>query len=388
MGMKIFYRLKVAAQVSAATLMVVLLLEIFLRVGGYFWYNHSQYYLLYGFHTLVGRLGVSPWSVYVGDYYKFPPNYTLRGAAGQGAETARTNSLGFRGPDFDPAKPEGTFRIICLGGSSTFGFHNSDTGTYPYRLQQLFTEPIGGLSVEVINAGFPYYTTASIRSLVEQEVLKYDPDILTIYSAFNDAGWPLHIGALTRTLFWLQQHSIIYLFLKETIITDDRVYKMKHELRQMMPSTEDVSHVDRAAEQVALRYRENVEAILTLAVARKTRVVLIRQPMTTRTYNEHLDASYSYQEEYEAVRQKISDGAHLSPLDYVMIKHHRIIEELDVIALRRNLPVVDNIAVVDEDRNRLTSWVHLTEEANGRLAQVLKEVILSLVVQRGGHRAE
>jgi len=124
---------------------------------------------------------------------------------------------------------------------------------------------------------------------------------------------------------------------------------------------------------------------VALAAARNIRVVLVRQPMTTRTYNRKLDASYSYQEEYEAVRQRISKGADLSPLDVVMVAHRRIIEELDAIAQEKNLPVVDNIAIVDEDRSGLSTWVHLTEEANGRLAQALKETVVPLILQRSAH---
>ena len=45
-----------------------------------------------------------------------------------------------------------------------------------------------------------------------------------------------------------------------------------------------------------------------------------------------------------------------------------------------NLPVVDNVAIVDQDRRRLTTWVHLTEEANARLAEALKAVIEPFVL--------
>jgi hypothetical protein len=86
------------------------LLETVLRLVAFFWNDWNQYYLFYGFHGLVGRVGISPWTVYGGGHYKFPPGYSLQGAVGQGGETAAINSLGFRGPDFDPIKPPGTFR--------------------------------------------------------------------------------------------------------------------------------------------------------------------------------------------------------------------------------------------------------------------------------------
>ena len=177
-------------------LAVVLLLEGVLRVGVYTYYGYSEYYLYYGFHSYVGRVGISPEWTNSGRHFKFPPNYTLRNAAGQAEETATINALGFRGPDFEPRKPGGTFRVVCLGESSTFGFHNRDTDTYPYLLQQLAESQPRAVRVEVINAGFPYYNSGSILSLLQSEIFSYDPDVLTIYSAYNDAAWPLHVGAI------------------------------------------------------------------------------------------------------------------------------------------------------------------------------------------------
>jgi hypothetical protein len=44
--------------------------------------------------------------------------------------------------------------------------------------------------------------------------------------------------------------------------------------------------------------------------------------------------------------------------------------------------MVDNIAIVDQDRRRLASWVHLTEEANLRLAEALKSAIEPYLEQK------
>jgi lysophospholipase L1-like esterase len=364
--------------ILAATVLVIVLLETVLRLGAFFWNDWNQFYLFYGFHGLVGRVGISPWSVYGGGHYKFPPGYGLQGAAGQGGETAAINSLGFRGPDFDPIKPAGTFRVICLGGSSTFGFHDTDTGTYPYQLQQLFGEPINGLSVEVINGGFPYYTTASVRSLLETELASYDPDLITLYAAYNDASWPLGSGSGTRLLFWISQHSMIYLVMKETLLPDSRVLWLGRKLRRWLPASTDPAALDQTAEAVAARYRQNMEAILTFAAERGIGAMLVRQPMTTQVDNRDFNRR-TYAEEYAAVTAKIAAREPLTELEQRMFLHHRLIDELDALARERNLPVVDNIAIVDQDRSRLTTWVHLTEEANEQLARALHDAIVPLI---------
>jgi hypothetical protein len=52
------------------------------------------------------------------------------------------NSLGLRGPEVDPVKPPGVFRIVCLGGSTTFGTGASrDAATYPGQFSNCSTRP-------------------------------------------------------------------------------------------------------------------------------------------------------------------------------------------------------------------------------------------------------
>ena len=179
------------------TCLVVLLVEAALRPAAWLWYGRSQYYLFFGIHSLVGRVGIGPMSTFQGEYYKFPPLYQLQGAAGQAAgETASVNNLGFRGPDFTPAKPPSVFRVVCLGESSTFGYRDGDNETYPFYLQTLFERD--GLPVQVINAGFPYYNTGSILSLLQNEILTYGPDLITLYAGYNDTSWPTEINLAGR----------------------------------------------------------------------------------------------------------------------------------------------------------------------------------------------
>jgi hypothetical protein len=52
----------------------------------------------------------------------------------------RHNSLGFRGEEFEIEKPEGAFRIACLGGSTTYGVLEDFRESFPYSLQQALHE--------------------------------------------------------------------------------------------------------------------------------------------------------------------------------------------------------------------------------------------------------
>jgi lysophospholipase L1-like esterase len=367
--------------VAAMTLGLVLALETALRVAMSLGHGGSRYYLLYGLHGWTGRVDVSPWSTFTGEHYTFPPHYVLRGAAGQGEETASINALGFRGRDFEPRKPAGVFRVVCLGESSTFGFHNPDTGTYPFLLQQLLAEREAPGRVEVINAGFPYYNTASILSLLRAQVLRWKPDVVTLYAAFNDASWPVEIGPAVRGLLWLQQRSITYLVLKEHVATDRRIMAISRRLERRLPGRVDEAALERRIERIAARYRRNVEEIVDLVQAAGAVVVIARQPMRVGQRRDR-----TYEEQYQAVREKLRRGGRPSGPEQVLLAHHRLIDELDAISRARGLPVVDNIAIVDAHGDHLATYVHLTEQGNLRLAEGLRDAIQPVLAHAAAPR--
>jgi lysophospholipase L1-like esterase len=361
-------------------LVVFVAMEIVLRIGVYAALDRNPYFLFFGFQSMVSQVDVSPWSVYDGEYYKYPPDYELRGAAGQADETARTNALGFRGADFEPEKDPETFRVVCLGGSSTFGFHNADEETYPHALQELLRADEATRHVEVINAGFPYYNTATILGLFESEVLAYDPDVVTVYTGYNDSSWPLSVSPVTKGFFWLQERSIVYWLLKRTALTDRNVYELKKRIMGPIRGRETHTAPPEEVEAVAARFRENLRALTALAEEHGVEVVLIAQPITVRHANDW-KRSLTYEGEY----QKVLEEMHISEFDRRLVRHHRLVEEVRELAAEGGHTVVDNIAIVDRDRDLLTSHVHLTAEGNRLLAQALRDAIAPLA---SGPRAD
>jgi lysophospholipase L1-like esterase len=331
--------------------------------------------LFYGVHSLVGRVGVEPMTTFDGGFYKFPPNFVLRGAAGQGArETAAINNLGFRGPNFTPGKSSTKFRVVCLGESSTFGYRNGDDETYPFLLQKLCNRD--RLPVEVINAGFPYYNTGSILSLLRNEILTYGPDLITLYAGYNDTSWPTELSTAGRIGLWVRSHSIAHLLARSRLGYDLwRVERVLYD--RVIPQRLRDEAFRKNNDLVAQRYRANVQAIIDLAGSRGIAVVLIRQPATTHTGNY---LSMTFEQETRTIQEKFERGEPLSDIETWMLKQHRLMAELDQIAAAAHVPVVDNIDIVDHDRHRLASWVHLTPEANQRLAEALEAAILPHVL--------
>jgi lysophospholipase L1-like esterase len=100
------------------------------------------------------------------------------------------NRRGFRGRDFGPKTP-GTFRILALGDSCTFGVAGVDglaflVEPYPERLEHLAAGRIGPGKLEVLNGGVPGYNTYQGIMLLRTKLRGLHPDLVTVRYGWND----------------------------------------------------------------------------------------------------------------------------------------------------------------------------------------------------------
>lgn len=99
----------------------------------------------------------------------------------------RHNSLGCRGPEFERHKAPGTYRIVCLGGSTTYESAVAlDNETYPAELGRILREVHEKANVEVINAGVPGYTSFESLIALQLRVFELEPDLVIYYDNVND----------------------------------------------------------------------------------------------------------------------------------------------------------------------------------------------------------
>ena len=98
-----------------------------------------------------------------------------------------TNSLGFRGSEFSKDKPDTTYRIFAVGGSTTHGATLvNDDETWPAYLQQKFNQIDLEVTVEVINVGIMAATTEQESKMIKDRLVDYDPDLIIMYDGWND----------------------------------------------------------------------------------------------------------------------------------------------------------------------------------------------------------
>jgi len=100
----------------------------------------------------------------------------LRGVKVFGDKILSSNSKGIRGRrEFPYQKESRKSRIIILGDSFTFGDGVSDDETYAYHLQNLL-----GDETEVLNLGIHGYGHDQMLLKLEEEGIKYAPDIVLL----------------------------------------------------------------------------------------------------------------------------------------------------------------------------------------------------------------
>lgn len=96
------------------------------------------------------------------------------------------NKFGYRGTEIDLPKPDGIFRIVALGGSTTYSTGTSPEESYPAFLQKILRDEYGYTQVEVINGGMQGYSSWENLANFAFRVLELDPDMILIYAAVND----------------------------------------------------------------------------------------------------------------------------------------------------------------------------------------------------------
>jgi len=120
--------------------------------------------------------------------YVLNPNvqYHYESFYGEG-QVQMINSQGYRGKKFSKEKRDGVYRIICIGGSTTFGLTEKDeTKTYPQMLEEELNKRFKKPTFEVINAGTPGWSSAESLINFHFRLLDLNPDMVIIYHAIND----------------------------------------------------------------------------------------------------------------------------------------------------------------------------------------------------------
>lgn len=119
---------------------------------------------------------------YGDDYHTFVPN--------QHYSTLNINEFGFRGETITLEKPDNTFRMFLVGGSTAASLGaTSDEFTISGFLQKELDSKNFPFKIEVINAGVGGSFSYEETRYVMDYLVKFSPDLILAYNGANDARY-------------------------------------------------------------------------------------------------------------------------------------------------------------------------------------------------------
>lgn len=228
------------------------------------------------------------------------------------------NPKGLKGPDFPVRKPEGEFRVICLGDSTTEGTGVEPDETYPHLLEgMLRNAPARGSpsrSVRVINAGIGSHNSAFNLAHLAFRLIHWDPDAVVIKSTYNDylpfvvpemgadyshAFPEPYYCAKTDNPFWsFARHSSFLKVVGSVLFRKsikDRAQNFSGRITSELFAAMDYE----ANEDKLYVYAENIRSMILLLKHRGVRVFLLDMPTSPDPY--HFGEDKAPREKFKAL---------------------------------------------------------------------------------------
>lgn len=286
-----------------------------------------------------------------------------------GGPRIRINSKGFVGEEFADGKPSGIYRVFAVGDSCTFA------GDWDVSYSAFLGKVLNayGRRYEVINAGIEGYNSEYALGRIRDDILKYDPDLVTIYIGWNDLMKvsPDNMSASGRVtaLGAALNHSYLYKGLSKVIF---------HYVRPMLlqPGLDgDESEYHVYDDFVPTTFEENVSAMVALLQERNVRVLLLTRPtvLTRDMTAEDLRSQHVFfpffPEAYSVPR--------------LLSLHNAYNNSVRRLAARFNVPLVDLDDLFNRQDKKSLFWDTMHPSAKGHqvIADVLAPRILELIAR-------
>lgn len=284
------------------------------------------------------------------------------------SEKVAVNSKGFVGPEFETQKPVGTIRVMALGDSCTFAGGWYET-TYSGILYQYLHERHPDKKIEVINAGISGFNSEFALARLRDELLAYQPDMVTLYIGWNDL---MKTNPANQVAVQQYKYSGIWRALNESYLVKAYSKVLFYYLRPflMKPKLDgDPEGVSAYESFVPVVYQSNVEAIATTLEQQGVRTLFMTRPTAVRLgmaqsdiESEHVFFPY-FAGAYSLERFLSLHRAYNRSIGEVARKHHIVLVDLDATFNR-----LDKAPLFQDT-------MHLSDEGNRVVADALVEPV-------------
>jgi len=193
-----------------------------------------------------------------------------------------TNAQSFRADYPIGRKPPGTFRIVCLGDSVTFGYrvppvwpekpndYNPEWQPYPMLLEKELRKANPNRSIEVFPMAVPGYTSHQGLAWLRRDIGYLQPDMVIASFGWNDASLSdapdrelIDTGRVSVAGRWLIDHS-------QAIAHATRWFRSRKDVKPVVRTP-----VPRVSQK---DYVDNFNAIVRLAKDHGAAVIVIGAP--------------------------------------------------------------------------------------------------------------
>jgi hypothetical protein len=318
-------------------------------------------------------------------YFKFFPNETKYAKDIDSGEIfpVAINSHGFRGKDFSISKPDDVIRVLTLGASSTFGFFNKDDETYPYLLEQrLNTLCHGSKGFEVINFAIPDAGAFEIRAMFLAEGLALDPDVITFYEGRNDSAriLPMDFRQARRetSTGWL--YGAWNATTRTFILA--RFVDAQFAAHTQVSANDALESLSNIGSRTSEEFLFDLDTIRKVAKRKSILFIVANQQANSKSWfgtpaaQRISQKGVTYSDEVTGIERILQRGEPISGYEFNFLIHARLMRDLRNWAEKNELPFVDIISLLDQERQHLVSWVHLDAYANVLVADALADQIL------------
>lgn len=213
------------------------------------------------------------------------------------------NSLGIRDREYTSNPASGTYRILAVGDSQTFGNGLASTDTWPKQLEHVLNKN-NNTQFEVINSGLPGSDTWQHEIILQRMLKNYNPTTIVLAFYVNDVvkkGTPSfpkkHQGKdIENQIAYLLKKSVLLLTLRNTYTSVKQTLNPgKHFLQaQALLKNETNREIDERWEQV----KKSFLAIKTLCDNNNVNLLIASLPrrdqvdgrLSAEGYNNRLES--------------------------------------------------------------------------------------------------
>jgi tetratricopeptide (TPR) repeat protein len=204
----------------------------------------------------------------------------------------------FNYQEFPRDKDSGSYRIFCMGGSTTYGRPYTDTVSFCGWLRAYLKAADPTRTWEVINAGGISFASYRVAKLMN-ELKEYRPDLFIVYSGQNEfleqrsygaladlPAWIINLDAtLSNTRLYTVMNRMIDAVQPDSLAQAKQRYMLGGEVDEILNHTigpESYHRDDVLKQQVITHFELNMRRMVRIARSAGAGVILVRPAINIR----------------------------------------------------------------------------------------------------------